>query len=116
VDQPLSDLIPLLSRNRNVKVDTLATAGFLSLMRLNHLQAPFNNPKVRRAVALAINQSDYMGATLGEDRSVWRNATACSPAARPTAQRISLPSTPHRAAWTAPRPPWPNPAITARRW
>ncbi|MBC9208141.1 ABC transporter substrate-binding protein [Roseomonas aerophila] len=83
VDQPLSDLIPLLSRNRNVKVDTLATAGFLSIMRLNHLQAPFNNPKVRRAVALAINQSDYMGATLGEDRSVWRECHSLFPCGTP---------------------------------
>ena len=83
VDQPLTDLIPTLARNRNVKIDTLATAGFLSLMRLNHLHPPFDNPKVRRAVALAVNQSDYMGVTLGEDRANWRECHSLFPCGTP---------------------------------
>jgi peptide/nickel transport system substrate-binding protein len=83
VDQPLTDLIPLLQRNRGVKVDTLATAGFMSLMRLNCLHPPFNNPKTRRAVALAVNQADYMGATLGEDRSTWRECYSLFPCGTP---------------------------------
>jgi peptide/nickel transport system substrate-binding protein len=45
VEQPLSDLIPTLTRSRNVTLEVLNPAGFMSLMRLNHLQAPFNNPK-----------------------------------------------------------------------
>jgi peptide/nickel transport system substrate-binding protein len=83
VDQPLADLIPQLARNRGIKVDTLATAGFLSLMRLNHLHPPFDNPKVRRAVALAVNQPDYMGVTLGDDPSVWRECHSLFPCATP---------------------------------
>ncbi|EHL96134.1 Tat pathway signal sequence domain protein [Acetobacteraceae bacterium AT-5844] len=83
VDQPLSDLIPVLSRNNAVKVDTLATAGFLSVMRLNHLHPPFDNPKVRQAVALAVNQSDYMAATLGSDRDVWRECHSLFPCGMP---------------------------------
>ncbi|MBO1076823.1 ABC transporter substrate-binding protein [Roseomonas marmotae] len=85
VDQPLADLIPSLQRNRNVKIDTLATSGFMSLMRLNHLQPPFNNPKVRRAVALAVNQADYMGVTLGQDQSVWRECRSLFPCGTPWA-------------------------------
>ena len=85
VDQPLSDLIPTLQRNRNVKVDTLATSGNLSLMRLNHLHPPFNNPKVRRAVALAVNQTDYMRVTMGDDQSVWRECHSLFPCGTPWA-------------------------------
>jgi len=83
VDQPLADLIPTLARNRSVKIDNLATTGFMSLMRLNHLTPPFNNPKVRQAVALAVNQPDYMGVTLGEDRSAWRECHSLFPCGTP---------------------------------
>jgi peptide/nickel transport system substrate-binding protein len=83
LDQPLSDLIPTLVRNRNIKVEVLNEAGILSIMRLNHLQAPFNNPKVRQAVALAVNQEDYMRSTLGDDRSVWRTCRSLFPCGTP---------------------------------
>jgi peptide/nickel transport system substrate-binding protein len=35
-------------------------------MRVNHLQPPFNNIKVRQALLLAIDQSDYMRAVAGD--------------------------------------------------
>ena len=83
LDQPLSDLIPTLVRNRNIQVEVLNEAGIMSIMRLNHLQAPFNNVKVRQAVALAVNQEDYMRSTLGDDRSVWRTCHSLFPCGTP---------------------------------
>jgi peptide/nickel transport system substrate-binding protein len=83
LDQPLPDLIPTLQRNRNVKVDVLNPYGIMSIMRLNHLQAPFNNVKVRQAVALAVDQSEYMRATLGDDQSVWRECRSLFPCGTP---------------------------------
>lgn len=83
IDQPLSDLIPTLQRNQRIKVDVLNPAGLMSIMRLNHLQAPFNNLKVRQAVALAVNQEDYMRATLGDDQSVWRQCRSLFPCGTP---------------------------------
>jgi peptide/nickel transport system substrate-binding protein len=83
LDQPLPDLIPTLSRNRNVAVDVLNPYGIMSIMRLNHLQAPFNNAKVRQAVALAVDQEEYMRATLGDDRSVWRQCRSLFPCGTP---------------------------------
>jgi peptide/nickel transport system substrate-binding protein len=38
------DMLPLLRRNRNIEVDVLDPLGFTCLMRVNHLQPPFNNP------------------------------------------------------------------------
>ena len=83
LEQPLSDLIPTLQRNRNIEVGVLNEAGLMSVMRLNHLQPPFNNPRVRQAVALAVDQSEYMRSTLGEDRSVWRECRSLFPCGTP---------------------------------
>ncbi|UFN50356.1 ABC transporter substrate-binding protein [Roseomonas sp. OT10] len=83
LEQPLGDLIPTLKRNRDITVDVLAPAGTMSVMRLNHLQPPFDNPKVRRAVALAVNQPDYMTAILGDEKSVWRECHSLFPCGTP---------------------------------
>jgi peptide/nickel transport system substrate-binding protein len=83
LDQPLPDLIPTLQRNRNIEVGTLNPYGIMSIMRLNHLQAPFNDPKAREAVALAVDQDEYMRATLGDDRNVWRQCRSLFPCGTP---------------------------------
>ncbi len=83
VDQPLSDLIPTLRRNRNIEIGVLNPAGLLSIMRLNHLQPPFNDLKTRQAVALAVDQQEYMRATLGDDRDVWRECRSLFPCGTP---------------------------------
>lgn len=83
LEQPLSDLIPTLQRNRNIEIGVLNEAGLMSVMRLNHLQPPFNNVRVRQAVALAVDQSEYMRATLGDDRSVWRECRSLFPCGTP---------------------------------
>jgi hypothetical protein len=60
LDQPLPDLIPTLTRNRNIQVDVLNPYGIMSVMRLNHLQAPFND----RATAL-VARSRHEGFAAG---------------------------------------------------
>jgi len=83
LEQPLPDLVPTLARSRNVALEVLNPAGLMSVMRLNHLQAPFNDPKTRQAVALAVDQADYMRATLGDDRSLWRECRSLFPCGTP---------------------------------
>ena len=65
-EQPTADLLPLVSRNRNVAVDIINATGLIGIFRPNHLTAPFNNPAVRRAVVTAVNQIDFMTAVIGE--------------------------------------------------
>ena len=36
-------------------------------MRLNKLQPPFNNVAIRRAVMMAADQEEYMGAVYGDE-------------------------------------------------
>ena len=71
-EQPLADLLPLLARNKDIVLQTDIPQGRDSIMRLNHLQPPFNDVRLRRAVLMAVNQEDYMRATFGDDTSLWK--------------------------------------------
>jgi peptide/nickel transport system substrate-binding protein len=70
-ERPLADLQPLLARNRDVVRQVTDKAGRLALARLNCLQEPFNDVRMRRAVLASVVQEDYMRATQGDDQSVW---------------------------------------------
>jgi peptide/nickel transport system substrate-binding protein len=59
------DQLSLLRRARNVRVRVLDSTGFVAMMRVNHLQAPFNNPAIRRALWGAVDQTAYMQALVG---------------------------------------------------
>ena len=71
-ERPLTDLHPILAKNPNITREIIDTAGRGAIIRLNHLQPPFNNPKVRAAVRMAVKQEDYMRATQGDDTSLWQ--------------------------------------------
>ncbi|MBL6079670.1 ABC transporter substrate-binding protein [Belnapia sp. T18] len=72
-EQPTADLLSLLRRARGVTVAVKDKAGLMGMIRLNHLQPPFDNPAIRRAFLPAINQTDYMTAVMGDDRSLWND-------------------------------------------
>ena len=65
-----NDLAPMLRRGRNVKVK-LSDDLFGTILRLNWLQPPFDNPAIRRAVLGAVNQEDFMTAGYGTDPAGW---------------------------------------------
>jgi peptide/nickel transport system substrate-binding protein len=65
------DLMPLMQRNPNVKVAVLDPTGGVEMMRPNHLQTPFNNPAVRRALMYGINQADFMQAIVGNNPEMY---------------------------------------------
>ena len=70
-DYASADLLPLLRRNPAIKTEIQDPAGQIALMRMNHLQPPFDNPAIRRAVLGAVNQADFMTAIMGDDTSLW---------------------------------------------
>ncbi|TCR69785.1 ABC transporter substrate-binding protein [Bosea sp. BK604] len=63
-EQPPVDLLPMLKGNPDIAIENVPL-GLILLMRFNHQQPPFNNPGIRRAVMMAINQADYMEAVVG---------------------------------------------------
>ncbi len=62
------DLLPLLSANKEIKVEVLNKLGYQAIGRMNFLHPPFDNPKIRRAAFMAINQKDFMDAMVGNDK------------------------------------------------
>jgi peptide/nickel transport system substrate-binding protein len=83
-ENPTSDLIPMLKSDPHIKTMIQNPAGNCAVMRLNNLQAPFNNEAVRRAVMMAVNQEDYMSAVYGtDDMSVWRTCFSLFPCNTP---------------------------------
>jgi peptide/nickel transport system substrate-binding protein len=64
------DLLPQLRRARDVTIRVLDTSGFVGMVRVNHLQPPFNNPAIRRALWGAIDQTSCMQSLVGSDTSL----------------------------------------------
>jgi len=94
-----ADLLPLLRRNGGIKVEVQDPAGTIALMRMNHLQPPFDNPAIRRAVLGAVNQADFLQAVMGDDTSLWHAGAGMFTPGTPLANDAGL------EALTGPRDP-----------
>ncbi len=70
-ENPTHDLLPLLRRDRRVRIEVTNPTGAVNMMRPNHLQPPFNNPAVRRAVLWAFDQRAFMQAIVGDDPAMY---------------------------------------------
>ena len=66
------DLIPVLRRARDVQIAVSDPLGNIGDCRMNHLAAPFDDVRVRRAVQMAASQDDYMRAAIGDDTALWK--------------------------------------------
>jgi peptide/nickel transport system substrate-binding protein len=70
-EYPLHDLLGLLRRSRDLVVQQRLLEGTYGILRFNQLQPPFNNPAIRRAIAMAVDQRDYLRAVAGDDTKGW---------------------------------------------
>jgi peptide/nickel transport system substrate-binding protein len=61
-DIPSPDLIPVLEADPNITLSVRNPTGTFFMLQLNHQQPPFNNPAVRQAVAMAVDQMEFMRA------------------------------------------------------
>ena len=68
LEMPMPDLLPMLQRAPNVVTGRLDEWGFISQLRPNHVAAPTNNVKLRRAIMAAIDQRAVMAGDHG-----WRS-------------------------------------------
>lgn len=66
VEQPVMDLVPSLRNDPNLRVEVMETTGLIGVLRFNHLNAPFDNPAIRRAALRAVSQKEFMTAVAGE--------------------------------------------------
>src|SRR5262249_17991695 len=71
-ENPVSDLVPMLRKNRSVSVDIADPLGNIGSLRMNHLYRPFNDVRARRAILMAMSQEDYMRSIVGDNSALWK--------------------------------------------
>jgi peptide/nickel transport system substrate-binding protein len=89
VEYAPNDLIPLMRRNRGIRVHVTDDSS-ISVLRFNHLQPPFDNPAIRRAVLGALDQSAFMTAAFSDDRSLWKDGVGVFLSGSPMASEVGL--------------------------
>jgi peptide/nickel transport system substrate-binding protein len=82
-EQVAADLVPVLRRNRNITIGNGDPAGYMGVLRFNHLQPPFDKVEVRRAVLAAVNQADFMAAVTGNDATAFNICHSFYPCTTP---------------------------------
>ena len=90
-ETPTADLLPLLHRNRHVKIEIQDPTGNLGVMRPNFLYPPFDNVAFRRALMGAIDQSAFMTAAAGTDDSLSHVPTGVWCPVSPMASKEGMP-------------------------
>ncbi|MGL4291750.1 MAG: ABC transporter substrate-binding protein [Phreatobacter sp.] len=68
VEAPPHDLLPLIEKDPNITLAVLAPMGRQYALRFNVLHKPFNDARIRQAVAYAFNQEDFLQSTIGDPR------------------------------------------------
>ena len=68
VEAPPHDLLPLLAADPQIAFTTMAPMGRQYALRFNFLHKPFDNEKIRQAVAYAVNQVDALDSTIGDPK------------------------------------------------
>lgn len=70
IEQPLIDLSPIIDKMPNAALRRVDPLGVQLQFRPNFLAPPFDNAKVRQAMALVVDQAEYLSAFAG-DRKYW---------------------------------------------
>ncbi len=78
-EQAQADLVPMLRANPAIRIGSHNPTGYNGAMRFNHLHPPFDNVKVRRAVMMAANQTDYMSAVTGGETAGYQTCKSVFP-------------------------------------
>ena len=68
IEAPSHDLLPLLAKDKNIKVVNYNPAGLQYTFRFNQLFKPFDNAKIRHAVFVAFGQEEFLKATIGDPK------------------------------------------------
>ncbi len=90
VEVPLVDLNPMLRKSPGVEVRVHDPYGWLPIIALNHLQPPFDNVKIRRALLSAIDQNAFVEAITGEQTDLGRVPAGYFTEGHPMATRTGL--------------------------
>jgi peptide/nickel transport system substrate-binding protein len=84
IEQPAFELYPSLKSSPDIQLVDTNPIGSQFILRFNHLQPPFDNPKVRRAAMAALNQPTFLETQIGE-RELFRTCFSVYPCNTPYA-------------------------------
>ena len=90
VEQPLPDLIPTLTADRNVVVGQLDPYGLYPVLRFNSIQPPTDNLMLRQAILAAIDPREVMQAVMGDDPSTYNAPIGCFLPGSPSANSAAM--------------------------
>ena len=68
IDQLPHDQIPILEHAPGIVLSRVSPIDSYGIIRPNHLYPPFDNPKARQALALAVDQREYSSAAFGDQK------------------------------------------------
>lgn len=60
------DLLPIAARDRDLVITTLEPVGSPIVLRMNQLQPPFSSQELRRALLVAVDQTAFLDAAMGD--------------------------------------------------
>ncbi len=63
-----SEMLPMMQRRADIKVEALDRLGWMTYIRPNQLYPPFSDVRARQALALLVDQSDYTALAAGSGR------------------------------------------------
>jgi len=89
IQNPSVDLLPALRGNARLQFQPDVIGG-ISVMRFNCIQPPFDNPALRRALLGAVDQAEFMTASMGDDRSLWEDRVGLFTPGTPLASEAGL--------------------------
>jgi peptide/nickel transport system substrate-binding protein len=89
-ENPPNDLVPMLGRNTNVRVEDTGPLGNIGTGVFNHLYPPFDKPAVRRIILEATSQADFMTAAAGTNKEMWRDGVGFFTPGTPMASDAGL--------------------------
>ncbi len=65
LESPSVDLLPVLQANPDLTVEKINELGSQTIGRFNFLYPPFDDPQIRRAALMAMNQTDVLASLVG---------------------------------------------------
>ena len=87
---PQVEMLPTLRETPGVEVKLNDRIGAIVLMGFNHLQPPFNNPKLLRALLPAVDQTEFMQAAWGNEPALFRTGVGVFTPGTPMASDAGL--------------------------
>jgi peptide/nickel transport system substrate-binding protein len=88
IQVPQTDFLPKFKSAEGVKVEVFDQLGIQTVLRINHLQPPFDDPKARQAVLWATSQKTALQAAVGNNPDLMEACPSMYPCKSPYASDV----------------------------